>query len=498
MDTWVYLLVAIVTLFWFYVKRSHGFWARQNVPGKPPTFLFGHLDILGRKHLAQGIKETYDSFKKTSDYAGFYFFTSPRIIPLSLDLIKHILVKDFNYFSDRKLYFNEKDDPLSAHLFSIRGEKWRTYRQQLSPTFTSGKIKMMYPLIVEHIGALKAFLRKNMKQGPMDFKDVCTRYAADVIGLTAFGMECNALKNEKSEILRMNHLLFTFDTFAKRLNLLFTASFEEISRKMHLRIVPKELEDWFMGMIKETLRLRESGKVDRNDFVKLLRQLKNKGTGASEDLTFNETAAQAFIFFFGGFETTATTMHYCCGYLAKKQDIQERVREEVRQVLKKYNGELTYEAAHELTYLKQCIDETLRMHPPGFSLFRMAINDYRVPNSSLVIKKGQEVIIPIYGIHMDPDIYPNPDVFDPDRFSAENVKKRHPMAHLPFGEGPRNCIGMRFALLELAVAISSIVDNFKLTMNPKTIFPFQFDTKDLAILPKGGIWIDIEELKAGQ
>ncbi|GAB0087599.1 Cytochrome P450 [Sergentomyia squamirostris] len=492
---WIYLLVGVFALGWWWSKKTYSYWEDRNVPTNKPTFLLGNLDPLGRKHFATLIKEIYDAHKKTSDYAGMYFLTSPRLIPINLDLIKNILIKDFNNFSDRKVYYNEEDDPLSAHLFSLRGEKWKVFRQQLSPTFTSGKMKMMFPLVVGHNAALKNYLEKHMNSGPMNFRQVCIRYAADVIGLTAFGLECKALEKEDTEILRQSDLFFNFNTVSARLKFFFFLNFEGLAQKLRMRFNPKEMEDFFMRVVKDTVQMRESGKVDRNDFIKLLMQVRNnKDNQYTKQMTFNEMAAQAFIFFFGGFETTAMSMQYCCAQLALNPDIQERARQETREVLHKYNGEITYEATQELTYLKQCIDETLRMYPSAVFLFRMSASNYKVPNSSLVIEKGTELFIPVHSIHMDPEIYPKPNTFDPERFSAENVKDRHSMAYLPFGDGPRNCIGMRFALMELAVAISFILNNFQLTINPKTQLPLQFDPKEIAIYPKGGIWIDVKPL----
>lgn len=91
--------------------------------------------------------------------------------------------------------------------------------------------------------------------------------------------------------------------------------------------------------------------------------------------------------------------------------------------------------------------ETLRKWPIVPALIRQAENAYKVPNSEFVLEKGTKISIPVLGIHRDPDIYPNPDLFDPERFTKENIAERHPYSWLPFGEGPRNCIGKRTKLI---------------------------------------------------
>lgn len=85
----------------------------------------------------------------------------------------------------------------------------------------------------------------------------------------------------------------------------------------------------------------------------------------------------------------------------------------------------------------------MRLHPPVFILLRKATEDYIIPDTNMKIDKGTQVLISNYGIQMDPQFFPNPERFDPDRFSKENTAKRHPFAFLPFGEGPRLCIGLR-------------------------------------------------------
>lgn len=168
----------------------------------------------------------------------------------------------------------------------------------------------------------------------------------------------------------------------------------------------------------------------------------------------------AFVFFLAGFETSSTLLTFCSHLLAKHPEIQEKARNEITNVLKRYNGEFTYDAMLEMKYLDQVLKgmkfpirnyfqlyhhieystESLRKYPPITMLTRGATADYWVKEGgkSLLIPKGCTVVIPVYAIQNDPDIYKDPERFDPDRFLPEEENKRHPYSFLPFGEGDTN------------------------------------------------------------
>ncbi|XP_055696269.1 probable cytochrome P450 6a20 [Lutzomyia longipalpis] len=487
-----------VAFIWYRVRKVLSYWSDRNVPVVDPKFPLGNLGDVGKKHLGCVLQDIYLKLKNKAHFAGFYFLLSPQIIPLSSELIKNILIKDFQYFSDRKIFHNEKDDPLSAHLFAIRGEKWRILRQKLTPTFTSSKMKMMFPLVIAEAKNLQKYIEKHINDGPMEMKSVCVRFTADVIGSAAFGLECRALVNEDSEILRVGKHFFSFNTFMSRLKFFLEFLYEDLAKALGFRFNHIVLEEFFMRVIKETIEMRESGLVDKNDFMKHLLEIRDSDKDGKIFKNFNELAAQAFAIFFGGFETSSNTMEWCLCNLAQHPDIQDRVRTEVREVLKKWNGELTYEALRELTYLRQCIDETLRLHPPAVVLFRDCVKEYKIPNTNQTIEKGKLIFIPVMGIHMDPEYYPNPEIYDPDRFTPENVKKRDPATYLPFGDGPRNCIGMRFGLMQVTVGLAYILNNFRLTLNSKTATPLELDPTDVITNVKGGAWFDIEDLSKNE
>lgn len=150
----------------------------------------------------------YTEFKgRGLKLCGAYFWTRPISIILDLDLAKDILVKDFSNFVDRNLYYNKKDDPLSANLGTLDGQDWRKLRAKLTSTFTSGKMKFMFPTVVQVCERLRDCLKNaSEKEDCTEMKDFLSRFSVDVIGTCAFGIECNSLKDPQSEFITICRL----------------------------------------------------------------------------------------------------------------------------------------------------------------------------------------------------------------------------------------------------------------------------------------------------
>ena len=130
------------------------------------------------------------------------------------------------------------------------------------------------------------------------------------------------------------------------------------------------------------------------------------------------------------------------------------------------------------------------MYPPAFITLRQALNDFKIPGSKHVIEKGQMIWIPNMCIHRDERYWKNPERFDPERFTAEEIAKRPNLSYMPFGEGPRNCIGMRFALINFKFGLATIIKNFKVELDTsKTKIPFKYNPKSPALAPTDGFWI---------
>ncbi|XP_059614216.1 probable cytochrome P450 6a23 [Phlebotomus argentipes] len=487
LDT-IFTILAVIAAFYFYISHKQSFWERENVPFVKPVFLLGTPGegLLQRVSFRDRFHKVYKELKPKGKFGGLYMFTSPAMMIIDVDLVKAVLIKDFHHFEDRGFYVNEKSDPLSAHLFSLVGSKWKNLRAKLTPTFTSGRMKMMFPIIA---GISKEFVRvfqeKAAKDSVVEVKDLLARFTTDVIGNCAFGLECNSLKDPNAEFRQYGILAFR-RTPIEGLKQVFLLTFPKIGKFFDMMFNNPKVASFYMKVVQDTVSHREKNNVERNDFMNLLIGLKNNQS-ESEKLTLNEVAAQAFIFFLAGFETSSTTMMFCLYELALNPDIQEKTREHINQVLQKHNNEFTYEAMMDMTYLEQVVNETLRKYPIVTNLLRNCTKDYEIPNSKVTIRKGTRIFIPIYGLHHDSDYYPNPDKFDPERFTKEAIASRPQCTYIPFGDGPRNCIGMRFGLMQARIGLAAILQTLKFSPCAKTDIPLKGfpPTLPLLVLEKG-------------
>lgn len=439
MELLIAFLLVVLSAVLYFLKRTFYYWKDLGVPQFSCSVPHGNAKGLGKDfHLSEFLVKYYQKTKKISGaFSGIYLFTRPILLIVDLDLIKTILVKDFNIFPNRGIFHNEKDDPISAHMFNLEDDPWRHLRQKLSPTFTSGKLKMMFGTIAEVADKLLVVIDKQIDAtGQLEVKDTLARFTTDVIGSVAFGIDCNSLEDKNSKFYEMGIRIFS--TPSSFFNRVLRSSFKDLSRKLHIKAIPEDISDFYMGITKETVAYREQNpQVNRQDFMNLLLQLKK-----NNEVTIEQIAAQSFIFFLAGYETSSSTMTNCMFELSINEDIQEKARQDVKDAIEKHGG-LNYESVADMHYLERCVDETLRKYPVVSNLMRAPIKDYKLPNTNIVISKGQSVWVPVHAIHWDENIYPEPEKFIPDRFTTEEKAKRHQYAYLPFGEGPRICIGMR-------------------------------------------------------
>lgn len=240
--------------------------------------------------------------------------------------------------------------------------------------------------------------------------------------------------------------------------------------------------------MRQAIRLRKERNIQRDDFLNYLLELDKK-----KSMKEIEMAAHTMSFFLDGFETSSNVISLTLYELAKNQRVQEKLRKEVTEV-----GDVTFDSVKNLPYLDQVLHESLRMHPPLSVIARIATEDAELKTSkdkTIKVEKGVTVSIPAYSFHYDSDYYENPEEFKPERFDPENggLKKYKDMGvYLSFGDGPRICLGMRFALMQSKAAIAKLVKSFDITLNEKTHKEMVYDPKMFITYPIGGVWLDMK------
>jgi len=271
------LAVCFLAAVYVYFQVSFSYWKKRNVPYAKPTFPFGNFgDMLFLKasigHVFENIYKELDGEK----YGGTFALTKTGFIFRDPDIIKNVLVKDFSSFHDRGFYMDEELEPLSGHLFVLPGKKWRNLRVKLSPTFTSGKMKMMFQTLVDCGMELGSILEKSASDEELiEIKDILARYSTDVISSCAFGIQCNCLKNPDAEFREWGRKAFA-PSVRSTIITFVALTVPRLLSVLKLSTLDPKISKYFRNMVEETVNYRERNNITRNDFMHLLIQIKNK------------------------------------------------------------------------------------------------------------------------------------------------------------------------------------------------------------------------------
>ncbi|XP_014207797.1 probable cytochrome P450 6a13 [Copidosoma floridanum] len=481
------ILTVILSLYYYFLRlTTFDFWQSRGIPGPRPVAIYGNLKeiIFGKMSVGDLVVLQYEKHKHQPMF-GIYAMRSPILVINDPDLIKDVLIKDFASFANRGVRIFEKVEPLSANLVNLEAARWKPLRAKQTMMFTSAKLKEMFYLLLECADHLERALTED--NDVVDACEVTARYTTDCIGACVFGIDMKALEDDESDFRRIGKKFVQLDkwrAFKVRFKQIFPGLFNQLGFIMY----DHEINDFFIGTMIKTMEHRRKNNIKRGDFVDLLNDLKqNPGKLEGIELTDELLTAQAFAFFFAGFDTSSLTISHALYELAINRSIQDRVRKEIEKVLAEYDGKLVYEGIESMKYLHKVLSETLRKYPVTPILTRQSMDSYSFSTGQLTIPKDTRIWIPIYGIHRDCSIYPDPETFDPERFSEENIRERHSSHYLPFGAGPRNCIGARFGNYQSKVGLITILKNFKVDVCEKTPIPYVSNRRRFLIGPAAGI-----------
>jgi len=498
------VLAAVIGLIHFHLPMFRGLWMYRKIGGPAPLPFFGNIFDLAGKDLHkvyQGWEKEYGSVFK------FFLGTSVVIVTSEVDMVREVGLRHFSVFTNRPgppasiTKFQDEDERINQKhgLVSARDSFWKGMRSTANSIFRNVEVMSGFsPLMKETAEELADRLDKVKEGEPIDIWRAFGDMTLDVVGSTIFGVRFNCVQSKGADAVKAARIIFREAGLFGGSNPYLTLSF--ISPEFIIPVLKffatrfptqgMEKTKWartYLNSISEEmyrLARQESAagvadapagsntsaaKADTyeyngNSFLKLFIQGHNRETG--KDLSKEQVVAQAFTFLLAGYETTANTLGYAIYLLAKNKDKERALIDEIDRLGEGKSDLPTVEELKSYEYLDAVLSEVLRITGPATLLVREASKDVVVGGHQL--SKGTAVHMDIHGMHQNPEYFPDPDKFLPERFvkGSNLYDKQNHKAHMPFGLGPRMCVASNFALVEAKLALITLFKRYRFDHNP--------------------------------
>ncbi|NXO69306.1 CP4V2 protein, partial [Phainopepla nitens] len=481
------------------------YWRRwrmmDSIPGISPCYpVLGNAPLLERngedffkqlQHYAEEFR-SWPLFKLWIGPVPVLVLYHPDSVEVILSSSKHI----------EKSYLYKFLHPwLGTGLLTSTGDKWRSRRKMITPTFHFAILNDFLEVMNEQGNILVKKLENHVDKEPFNvFMDI-TLCALDIICETAMGRNVGAQKNRDSDyvsaIYRMGDLIqrrqmspwlwpdFLYILFKegrehkRNLSILHNFTDTVIAEKA------EELKSTEQKKHDNDGHCEESGSKKRKAFLDMLL---NATDDEGKKLSYRDIREEVDTFMFEGHDTTAAAINWVLYLVGHNPEVQKKIHKELDEVFENTERSVTTDDLKSLRYLECVVKEALRLFPsvPMFARTLRedcSIKGYQVP-------RGANVLVLTYALHRDPEIFPDPEEFRPERFFPENSKGRHPYAYVPFSAGPRNCIGQRFAQMEEKTLLALILRRFWVESCQK---PEELGLcGELILRPNKGVWIKLK------
>ncbi|XP_067000520.2 cytochrome P450 6j1 [Anabrus simplex] len=497
-------IITVISIIYVYFTWTYDYWKDRNVPFEKPKFFFGNFKdvFFVKKTVGDLMVELYRKLDG-NPYVGVYRFLTPAVLVRDPDLIKAILIKDFQSFERNARSIDEKMDPLLARNPSFNsGEKWEKMRSQLTPSFMSGKMRPLLSLIQEVATDMLKYVQDvapSSRPDGIEVKELACKFTTDVVDTCVFGISGQSFKNQDADMQRMRRSILT-SQFKKNFQYFITLIFPWTNKFLKARLINPDVADYYRGVIKKVVEYRTSNSIVRQDYLQQLLQQKSKTVEDGSKYTDEDVTGHAMMFLVEGIEPSSITLSFLLYEMAMNSDIQTKLREELHAAMERSDEPLNYDTIMGLPYLNMVFLETLRKHPPVLLLEKLCTQPYELPilpggTEPVLLEPGTLVLLPAKALHHDHKYFPQPHIFDPERFSEGRRNTIPRFAYLPFGEGPRLCLGRRFAELQIKVGVASIILHYDIKRTVKTPDPVVQDPDHFFATAKDGLWLDFQKLE---
>ncbi|KYN19101.1 Cytochrome P450 4C1 [Trachymyrmex cornetzi] len=476
--TTLILFVVIILMYNYYVHYGRNGRLINLIPGPSGYPIIGHVLILlgSRENLWKLLITETDKYYPICKIWGFFTpvvsIRDPNDMEAILNNMKHI---------NKSMIYDVLLPWFNTGLLTSGGAKWQFRRKIITPAFHFNILQHFVEILIEEGENMTKSLKNT---GGIIVKDLIpfisehtlnamceTAMGTSLRGQGAYQQRYRKAVHQMGEIiiyrlmrqwLRHNWLFSLMPKGKKQAKILrILHGFTEriiAERKLYQECTNDQyLKDFDKININMFIHFNLYILVRKNRLALLDLLIAASRKGLLTDLDIRE---EVDTFMFEGHDTVAKSICFTLLLLAEHKNIQNRVRDEIRTAMEENGQKFTINILQNLSYLDRCIKEALRLYPSVYFISRITSEDVKL--KSYIIPAKTNVHLNIYGLHRDPNFWPNPEIFNPDRFLLDKIRNRHPYSYLPFSAGPRNCIGQRFALLEMKAMIASLIHNFYL------------------------------------
>lgn len=468
-----------------------------GIPGPEPDFIWGNLKQMDHRRV-----EAFMQWRKEyGKLFGIYVGSEPFLVVTDPQLAHECFVKQATIFHDRPAVFVDAE-PFKSSLLQLGGNAWKYVRARLNYGFSSGMIKDLSEIanlcavrFVERISTI------SLRSGYVEVFNRGLDYTFDFIMNSVLAQQVRSQEDGNEPILEsLKQVIKDMENSA--IEVAFTVP---VVRALLTLIYPltKHARAFrnVMSHVQHTVELHRSGKLPKvpsvlrtllDDQTEALNAAQKKPSRRAKYLDDHYISSNATIFLLAGIETTASTLSFLMYLLARHPSEQENVVKEMEDVFPLEEGnEFTFDHLHRLKRVDMVIYEGLRLYPP-VPLYLVRRCSVDTIACGQFLPAGVNVMVTPWLIHHDPDLWPEPDLFRPDRFSQENSECYRNGAYIPFGLGPRVCIGQRIAFLGVKSALVRLLRDFKLTLCDKTTGPPILSVPSMTLVPGDGVTVSLE------
>ncbi|MEA2935255.1 MAG: hypothetical protein QOD74_1901, partial [Variibacter sp.] len=415
---------------------------------EPPRAPLSTLEVMRR--LLRNSIEVWPPATYERPFLRRPFFGRETILVMEPEMIRQVLVEKSDAFEKAEVMRRALEPALGSGLLTAEGARWRWQRRAVAPIFRHERLETFVPPIVKAAERTRA--RWTAQAGnEIDVASEMMRLTFEIIVATMLSgagtLDVERVERGVSEYLRSTGWSVLLTLLRVPAWLPHPGSRRSARARAYLR-------NEMLRLVRE----RRAAPGPRGDLLALLIDASDPETGQA--MTDQELVDNLLTFISAGHETTALALTWTFYLLSLHPAIEARVLDEIARVVP--NGAVASEHIEQLVFTRQVLNEAMRLYPPAALITREATRDVTIGTEH--IAKGTTVNIPVYAVHRHHALWERPDAFDPDRFAGEPAKARHRFAYLPFGGGPRICIGMAFAQMEAVAILATLLPAAHLTL----------------------------------